>query len=55
VTGPLYLALGVVSALKGLGVLSWSWLWVGGLFVAGTLVAYAPELWGKSYTRRASP
>lgn len=48
-TGPLYLGLAVVSALIGLGVMSWSWWWVGVTFLVGTLAAYVPEFLGKRY------
>ena len=53
-TGPLYLGLGVISALIGLDVLAWRWRTVGFLFVVGTLGAFAPELVGKRYARRTT-
>ncbi len=53
VTGPLYLGLAGVSALNGLGLLSWEWRSVGVLFVMGTALAYAPEFVGKQYVRRS--
>ena len=40
-TGPLYLGLAAVSALIGVGVVSWSWWWVGAAFLIGTPLAQA--------------
>lgn len=48
-TGPLYLGLAVVSALIGIGMISWSWSWVGAAFLIGTLAAYVPEFLGNRY------
>ncbi len=51
-TGPLYLALGAVSALMGLGLIDPRWTWIAGTFAAGTAAAYLPELLGWRYFRR---
>jgi hypothetical protein len=53
-TGPLYLGLSVVAALNGIGVISWSWWWVGAAFLFGSLVAYVPEFVGKRYVHASS-
>jgi hypothetical protein len=53
-TGPLYLALSVVSALIGVGTISWNWWWVGAAFLSGTLVAYVPEFLGRRYVRASN-
>ena len=52
VTGPLYLGLGVASALIGLGVIQMTWIWVAGIFAVGTAAAYLPEFLGWRYLRK---
>lgn len=48
ITGPLLLAGGIVSGLRGFGLLSWSWNSIGAFMVVGLAVAYLPEcLFGK--------
>ncbi len=54
VTGPLYLGLGLVSGLTGLGILNIEWIWIGMVFVIGTFIAYLPEFVGRRYVRRRS-
>ncbi len=54
VTGPLYLGLGVASALIGLGFLTWSWHIVGAAFAIGTAIAFVPEFAGRRYLRKDS-
>lgn len=53
-TGPLYLVLGVMSALIGLGVLDLAWSWIAAVFALGTFIAYIPEFFGWKYVRRQS-
>lgn len=43
ITGPLFLGAALVSALRGVGVLSLSWTWVGAAVLVGVVLAYAPE------------
>lgn len=54
VTGPLYLSLSGISALIGIGVISWSWWWVGAVAALGTFLAYIPEFLGKRYIHSLS-
>ncbi len=54
ITGPLYLGLGLVSALIGLGVLNIDWRWIGVVFALGTGIAYLPEFAGWQYVRHGS-
>jgi len=53
-TGPLYLALGTTSTLIGFGVLDMEWVWIGVLFVLGTVAAFVPEFVGRRYMRDGS-
>ena len=52
ITGPLYLGLGLVSGLTGLGILNVEWNWIGLIFATGTLIAYLAEFTGWRYVRR---
>ncbi len=54
VTGPLYLSLSGLSALIGMGVISWSWWRLGAVALLGTVLAYVAEFFGKRYVRSPS-
>ena len=54
ITGPLYLGLGLVSGLTGVGLLNINWNWIGMIFAIGTFIAYLPEFIGWRYVRRRS-
>ena len=42
-TGPLFLAAGVVTLLRGLEVVLLPWSWIGAAVVGGALLAHVPE------------
>jgi hypothetical protein len=52
-TGPFFLLVSVASLLRGLGIISVEWAWIGGIALAGgILLSCVPEwIWGK-YTNR---
>jgi hypothetical protein len=50
-TGPLFLVVGGLSAANALSLLSLSWKVLGNTALIGTLVAFAPEWFGKKYLR----
>ena len=54
ITGPLFLLGGIVSALRGCGVLSWSWDTIGTLMVVGLVTAYLSECCAGKYLRAKS-
>ena len=51
ITGPLFLLGGIVSALRGFGLLSWSWNSIGTVMVVGLAAAYLPECFAGKYVR----
>lgn len=52
-TGPFFLLISVASLLRGLGIISVEWAWIGGVALAGGIfLSCVPEwIWGK-YTNR---
>lgn len=54
ITGPLYLGLGLLSAMIGLKSLTVDWRLVGVIFALGTAIAYLPEFVGWRYVKRGS-
>lgn len=51
-TGPIFLAGGVVSALRGFGVLDWSWQTIGNAVGISALAAFLLECIGGRYVHR---
>ena len=52
ITGPLFLVGGILSGLRGLGFLSWSWNLIGVVMVVGLAAAYLPERFVRKYLRQ---
>jgi len=53
-TGPFFLLVSAVSLMRGLGIISVEWIWIGGVALAGgILLSCVPErIWGKYKSRR---
>ena len=54
-TGPFFLLVSAASLLRGLGIISVEWSWIGGVALAGGIfLSCVPEwIWGKYSSRRA--
>jgi hypothetical protein len=52
ITGPLFLLGGIVSALRGLGLLSWSWNAIGNVVAVGAVISCLLECLGGRYVRQ---